>query len=417
MEYKVVISDGLFRRALEQLASGSTGRVVYPAGISRLGDQVEFLAGGAPGSEASVVMQGVNRREGFADALRVDTGLHSGVVLALGVGAAAGLVAGVRVVPDGLAPLNQIDIIEAGLPRIDLMPAGRTVGEVRDQGQTILSRSIGALGEEAWQRLTSLHFAVVGCGRSGQLVATGLARLGVRRITALDPDRLELHNLGEGDGVRAADVGTPKVRALANHLQREALGAVPVIREIDESIFSLSSLVALKAADVVVCCVDSAAARIATTFLGGLYLKVLVDVGTGILQPNRHARQMGMDVRLVLPGRCLLCFGGVAGVEQARRELATGSVAQPVPDWRSQRAGSLRSLNQLATGFALRLIEDFVQGRVRDSVWLHMEVQESGIPVLEHRAVAQRADCPLCRLSGLGDGGIHLLPSVLQQYR
>ena len=100
------------------------------------------------------------------------------------------------------------------------------------------------------------------------------------------------------------------------------------------------ALVRIKEADVLFCCVDNDAARLVTTTLATLYLKPLIDVGTGIffppptsLQSNEVGtiappapRQMGCDVRCVLPGdACLLCAGGLVRETEARRTLAAWS--------------------------------------------------------------------------------------------
>jgi hypothetical protein len=194
----------------------------------------------------------------------------------------------------------------------------------------VWSRTIGALGQAAWRRLRSLHVGVIGCGRSGSLAATALRQLGVRRFTLIDPDVLEPHNLGEMDGVGPADIGRPKVHAVAETLRQPDDCAVLAFAD---SILSLSALVVAKRADVLFCCVDSPAARLATACLAALYLKPLVDIGTGIFNessgPAAPARRMGADVRLVLPGRCLLCLGGIADLARARTELLAGPAPLP----------------------------------------------------------------------------------------
>jgi hypothetical protein len=140
MEHQLVISGGLFRSTLARLASGFPGRILHPAGVSRFGDQVEFLAGAGSGTESSVVIRSVERRERFDDVLRAEVGMRSGVALALGVGEAAGMLAGVRLEPDGIAPLNQVNIIEAGMSRIDLTPASRSVEDQAKNEPSCLGR-------------------------------------------------------------------------------------------------------------------------------------------------------------------------------------------------------------------------------------------------------------------------------------
>ena len=51
--------------------------------------------------------------------------------------------------------------------------------------------------------------------------------------------------------------------------------------------------------------------------------------------------------------------GGIAGLG-VRRDDTIG-------DWQTERAGSLRSLNQIAVGFAMRMLEDFIAGRLGEA--------------------------------------------------
>jgi hypothetical protein len=219
------------------------------------------------------------------------------------------------------------------------------------------------------------------------------------------------------DGVEACDVGRYKTSALADFLIHYTSAASARFRAIHESVFSLPALVELKASDFLFCCVDNAPARLGTSFLAKLYLKPMIDIGTGILRAG--ARQtMGADVRLVLPDRCLLCFGGIRGIEQALTHLLDLSHYQnshlASTDWRRQRAGSLHSLNQMAVSFALRVLEEFVGGRVEDNTWLQVDVDELGMPQVRQGRAPKPNECRLCRITGFGDFGVHLLRSLVR---
>jgi hypothetical protein len=65
-------------------------------------------------------------------------------------------------------------------------------------------------------------------------------------------------------------------------------------------------------------------------------------------------------------------------------------------DWRRERAGNLRSLNQLAVSVALRLWEDFVAERVTASTWAHVEFDPAGRLSVVYPAFTSAAHCPLC---------------------
>jgi molybdopterin/thiamine biosynthesis adenylyltransferase len=71
-------------------------------------------------------------------------------------------------------------------------------------------RTISTAGQLALFRST---VAVVGCGGLGGYVVEQLARLGVGRLVAVDPDRFEEHNLNRQLLSTVADLGRPKVDA------------------------------------------------------------------------------------------------------------------------------------------------------------------------------------------------------------
>jgi hypothetical protein len=308
---------------------------------------------------------------------------------------------------ESLRPIDLVRIAAGGLPVIALRPqplANHPTPSWLDE--VVFSRTIGVLGQAAWRRLHRLHIGLVGCGRLGSLFAYGLSRIGIRRLTLIDPDRLEPHNLGEMDVVEAADVGRPKAEALASRLSGPGLTAVA------DSVLSPSGQMALKSADVFICCADHGSARLATGLLAALYLRPLLDVGTGILDGPEGARQ-GADVRMLLPGRCLLCWGSVADFATARRELREGEASSRAHDWRQQRRGSLRSLNGVAANLGLRLLEEVVAGRRTESAWLRLETDATGLPFLERRGVQPGTGCRACALTGAGDAGVREMHEVI----
>lgn len=72
---------------------------------------------------------------------------------------------------------------------------------------------------EGWNQeaIGRVHASVIGCGALGSQVACSLARLGVGRVTLIDPDVLEEHNL-ENQVYDAGDIGKLKVSALKQRI-------------------------------------------------------------------------------------------------------------------------------------------------------------------------------------------------------
>jgi hypothetical protein len=282
------------------------------------------------------------------------------------------------------------------------------------------SRTIGALGgEPVWQRLTHLRVALVGCGRSGSVLADLLAGVGFGHLVLIDPDLLEEHNLGEMAGVFPAQVGCSKVEAVAEHLRRHGSPDLEVAHLV-EPLWSSTALRAAKRCDVLCVAADDDAARLTATIVSTLYHKLLLDCATGIQFPTPAPaasssltapppRIMGADVRLIVPGDgCLLCRGNLTNYAAAVERLCRQPMLTPsLVDWRRQRAGSLRSLNTIAAGLAVGLLEDLVAERLAGSVWAHLEFDPAGRLSVTYPAHSPSAPCVLCAKAGLGDAGLN----------
>jgi hypothetical protein len=278
---------------------------------------------------------------------------------------------------------------------------------------------MGALGEATWQRLIGLRYAIVGVGRTGSTLSLNLTREGVRHLTLVDPDHMELYNLGEMPIGTHDDLGRLKVDVVRGSLLPLAPAGTEMV-SVPTSITRLQALHATQACDVLVCCVDHDSARLAATAIATLFCKPLLDIATGV-HGHGAARQMGADIRLVLPGRCLLCYGGLRHPEEARQVLASAEAERAFyagRDWQRERAGSLASLNQFAVGRALRFLEDLIDERVRGSTWEHLEFDAAGTLLVSHPQVPPLTEphsCLLCRLSGWGEEGIPRVVELLRQ--
>jgi hypothetical protein len=293
-------------------------------------------------------------------------------------------------------------ILAPGLPEVGATPAPAPDGER-------WSRVAGALGDYAWRRLCQLHYLIIGCGRNGSLLAHALVRTGARRLTLVDPDTTELCNL-DGDGYLPDHITRPKADALA-----ESLRAVNPTIEAQPLAYSVSDsriLPAAREADVLITAVDDDGARWAAAHLAVLYLKPLLDVGTGVLTTESGEPLLGADIRWIVPGEgCLLCMGGVANLQQVevvRQGLYAEQQYRAQRHWRRERRGSLRSLNMIATGLALRMLEDYLAMRLPTSRWLRLVYQDA-MPQLQTPAYnTPNRGCLCVQL-----GGSHSAPALL----
>jgi len=317
--------------------------------------------------------------------------------LAVGYGAEAGKLTGWVRWQGAVHALRQVRVLAPSLPDIGILPSSSAPGKLRER----LARIRGAMGDATWERLVGLSYGAVGVGRTGSQLALELARLGVTRLTLIDPDRLELHNLGEM-ALPAQGLGRHKVEAVADAVRQVHSEASPVPLAV-----SVTSRVALKAladVDCVFCCVDDDAARLAVTGVAAAYLKPCVHVGTGVFGAGAD-REAGADICLTLGDSCLLCMGGIEQLEEARQRLATGWPGRWVGDWRAQRAGSLRSVNLVAVGAAIQLWTDFLAGSAQASRLL-LHVGPAGRFTAEHTPAVSNLTCTFCQRRGMGDDAL-----------
>ncbi len=443
MSKTVVFPPRHLRRIIERLLESPPQPVRCSVGIAHLPDGVQYLVRDSPdsitpyqnGSRTQCLMVSVTARE--PDENTLNSPLQSEAALAhlvFGQGAMEGQIWGrAKMIPgsnenhsrswaaiDGiLLPGPGFDLLQVNSPPSSASSDRRPAALLSGQRER-WSRTIGALGLQVWQRLTSLKIAIVGCGRTGSLIATTLARMGVRDLTLIDPDTVEEHNLGEMDGISEADLGRNKAEAMAEFLRGHCVpnfvgGSFVAVAEPISTAYR-----AALTADVLFSCVDNDAARLSCGIIATLFHKVLLDVGTGVFEEAALTSSAfstpqtikGADIRLLFPAEgCLVCFGNLAHYESALAELVRGkrnpsTSRQP---WWQQRQGSLRTLNMLAASIAVQMLCDLVARQIQSSTWSRVQSDSSGAMQVEQivrQASEPVASCPLCLRTGLGSDGI-----------
>jgi len=332
---------------------------------------------------------------------------HRITAVGLGMGSEAGWLHGIVWT---LGTMRMLEQLEVAGPRVRRWQLHRDLGRVseREQNRDVperWSRTAGALGEANWSRLNSTAIAVVGCGRTGSLIASSLALLGVKRLVLIDPDRIEAGNLDAMTGVTADDVGHKKVKAVAQHLTslRPDLIVTGYVlpahrRRASESLVEV---------DLIITAVDDDSARLCAARVSSQYLKPHLDVGTGVFQDSTSDRVMGADIRYMLPGEgCLECCGGLRRHHDAEYELnrRPSELRRAGPaSWRDERAGSLITLNSVAVGVALQLYVDSLAERFAGSRWMRLEWTPDGQVTSQTLRPDFIGDCTTCGRLGLGD--------------
>lgn len=157
-------------------------------------------------------------------------------------------------------------------------------------------------------RLAHAQVVVVGIGALGSEVARQLGQAGVGNLILCDGDTLEESNLSRGALFTPADIGRPKVSAVAAGLR--VLCPDTVVDSRHNWLVSGVGLAELRDATLVISCLDSRSARIQLAMRCGL-------AGVGLLDGGTHP--WGGEIRLYLAGDS--CYGcGLTDNERAVRD-------------------------------------------------------------------------------------------------
>ena len=307
-----------------------------------------------------------------------------------------------------------------GMQQIELSPpASRLAPESAEREDELASgrysRQAGALGAAVLARMQAATFAVVGAGRTGSVLAHTLVRAGAS-VMLIDPDRVAQHNL-DGD-VLPQHEGLGKADAVARYLRaisRPGAHADPRTLDIADPV--CGSL--LVRTDAVISCVDDDRARLWAAVWCAALLKPHLDIGVAA-RPGR----LGADLRLTLPGSsagaaCLACLGGFADAQRLPLDTPSDQ-PQQWPDFRQQRAGSLRSWGSAAAHLGLRMVEALFAGTGPGSMFRRLDEDGQGRLTTRDDVAGSNSACPLCQSytavgrRAVSARGVHALARVLR---
>ena len=173
------------------------------------------------------------------------------------------------------------------------------------------TRTLSAWGEQCQADLARRSVLVVGAGSVGLDIAVRLAASGMRRLTIMDFDIVERHNLDRliGAAPRDARLFRPKIHVA----RREALGAAtadnPRIETSDLSVCEPSGLRLALDHDLIFSCVDRPWPRAVLNTLAYADLIPVLDGGTAIdTFENGRMRNATWRTHVIRPGRpCMRC--------------------------------------------------------------------------------------------------------------
>jgi molybdopterin-synthase adenylyltransferase len=177
-------------------------------------------------------------------------------------------------------------------------------------------------GANGHQHLARIHVGIVGLGSVGMAVAEGLARMGFERISLIDFDEVQSHNLDRLQGATKRDLGKLKIKAASTLVKRSSTAANLKVTLAAYSVVEAKGRATALDCDVLISCVDRPRARQTLNHIAYSHLVPVIDGGIAVR--FREGAFVGAEwqVQIASPTRpCLECLGvfssGDADTERA----------------------------------------------------------------------------------------------------
>jgi hypothetical protein len=158
--------------------------------------------------------------------------------------------------------------------------------------------------------LARLRIGIVGLGSVGSIVAETLARMGMQKITLIDFDKIEIHNLDRTLGATKKDIGKLKVNIISSSIKKSATAKRLNLRAIPVSIANEQGYRAALDCDLLFSCVDKPRARYILNHISYNHLIPVIDGGIQVrFDDNVKFGGAEWQVQTAFPGRpCLECL-------------------------------------------------------------------------------------------------------------
>lgn len=254
---------------------------------------------------------------------------------------------------------------------------------------------------------------VVAVGRLGSELVAALCAAGVGAegwLVLIDGDEIENVNRDVMQ-VPPGAVGMKKPVAVA--AMQKVLRPDVRVSTVCGTLSDAEALEAVIASDIIFACVDVDAPRPALGGVAARYNRVLFDAAGGAAYLPGGGISAGGEIRISLPCSdygCSACFLGlsresaVSGLT-ASREAERDERLRTNPD--GQRPGSCGAIIRHVVGELERQFWRLLQGKLRESVWLHLDANETVAQWSVRQPAIRPARCWACSARGLrgrGDG-------------
>ena len=244
--------------------------------------------------------------------------------------------------------------------------------------QKILKRTFDTWGEKSQNLISRTKIGIVGLGSVGSIVAESVARIGVSRITLVDPDKIEEHNLDRLLNATLGDIGEYKVEVAAKAIHRSSTAINADIVSLPVSVHTKRAYRAMLDCDLIFSCVDRPLARDTLNYIAKVHIIPVIDGGVAVeSDPDRdqfftaHWR-----AQIVTPyNQCLQCSGQYSSSDVVM-EL-DGSLTDP--SYIKNSPISNRNINQNVFPFSLSVAS------LQVNLMIRYIVSQEWWPLIQHQ--------------------------------
>lgn len=176
----------------------------------------------------------------------------------------------------------------------------------------ILRRTFDTWGCQSQNAIARMKVGIVGLGSVGCVVAECMARIGVARVTLIDPDRIEEHNLDRLLYGTTKDVGKLKVDVAVRKMRNNATAEKIRIISLSSSVHEERAYKAALDCDILFSCVDRPVPRDVLNYIANAHLIPVIDGGVAVETDRRADRLFSAHWRahVITPyHQCMRCNG------------------------------------------------------------------------------------------------------------
>jgi hypothetical protein len=174
------------------------------------------------------------------------------------------------------------------------------------------SRTVSAWGSSKQAILSRLKIGIIGLGSVGSIIAEALYKTGIRNISFIDFDIVELKNLDRLLGIGRKNIGRFKIEVIKKRLLRQKLLARPLLETYPYSIIEEEGFRRALDCDILFCCVDRPWPRYVLNALSYANGIPIIDGGieTAVNQRGTNLDYARWKAHTAGPHRiCLNCLG------------------------------------------------------------------------------------------------------------